>query len=282
MGSVQISQDIQRFGFEALIDLPEGQVTQVSSVIDVSQLEVAYTWGAQKLVFRSSVKYHGTDALIEMYRDPQAEDAPVSSRNDDVGIITIFPAVPLIEEPPLGTQELSESKALSHLIAKRYLKDLVPETAFFIAQDEKGMLRNWEIQTRVYGDTMKEIGSLLPHMGNLERIEALKLIGLVERMFQETGYMPDLHGDILNTANVVVSAEDKKSYLVDTDGQIVVDRDVVDSIKKNRESLIIDGRLHPLVAEWMKKTDSVEAERCFGLLQRTIDTLAIAKDYLRR
>jgi len=273
---------LSEVGLEVLGELAEGTVVEVDVIIDTSKLDVAYEWGAMKKVLASPVVYRGKDALIKMYREPRNEDQPITTLDDDVGEITIFPVIPGIEEPPLGTRELSEHRATSYRLAKQYLGDFVPDTAFFIARDGKGKLRNWEIQARVHGRTMLEAGSLLPHMEGGEVTKALELIRRIEKMFLETGHMPDLHSDILQSQNVVISLKDGGSYLVDTDGQLEVDAKVVHLLKGNGGSLMAEGKLHPDINHWMETTDSIEARRCKESLQTTLDSLERAKKYLKQ
>lgn len=273
---------LSEVGLEALGELAEGTVVEVDVVVDTSKLDVAYEWGAMKRVLASPAMYHSKDALIKMYREPRNEDQPITTLDNDVGEITIFPTIPGIEEPSLGTRELSEYKAASYRLAKQYLGDFVPDTAFFIARDGEGKLRNWEIQVRVHGPTMLEAGNLIPYMEGGEVVKVLELIGRIEKMFLETGHMPDLHSDILQSQNIVVSLEDGGSYLVDTDGQLEVDADVVRLLKGNGDSLMPEGELHPDINHWMETTDSIEARRCKESLRVTLDSLERAKKYLKQ
>lgn len=263
----------------SISDLKEGEIAELPTPIDTEELTTTFNWGSMKVVFDSPVEFKGNAAVLKMYRDPEIEDEKVESEVAGVGTIVIHPHINMIEEPPLGTVELSEYKRYQYQLARQFFGEQVPDTSFFVATDQTGKLRNWEIQDKIDGQVMTEVGGVLPFLENNAAESALEIINKAEKMFQQTGRLPDFHGNVLGTENIVVSATGD-CYLVDTDGQLIIAEHVVKAIHDRGESLYSDGVLHSDIVTWMETNESVDAKRCQDMLKATLFSFDQARQFL--
>lgn len=257
-----------------------GRVIQLPSVtVPIVQLEPLYVWGTQKIVYPVPEQLHGQDLVLKMYRDPPTEDQPLTHAVEDF-TITVHPTAILIPEPSIGTVELSNSKAKQYYRARGFLSSAVPDTYFFLASDSNGQLRNWEVQQRIHGDVMKEVGWRLPYLSNGKKSFKQLTTGVLA-MLNKTGFFPDLQGDILATLNIVVT-NNGDCFLVDTDCQFQIDPGIVRQIIA-RQELIYDGtNLHRSVNNWMQTSDTPQAGRCRELLPAALNSIREANGLFKK
>lgn len=258
--------------------LREGQVTKLENIIiNTRQLTADFEWGSQKLVYDLKDKFLAEDAVLKMYRDPTTEDQPLRSDPEEEIQITIYPSKRQISEPPIGTLELSNFKRDQYARAREYFGDQVPNTSFFLACDQNSTLRNWEIQTRIFGQVVKDWGWTLKYCEEGPK-SMLSIVESAERMLNETGTIPDFGSDVLSNFNIVTDTNGR-CFLVDTDAPLEIDPQVISEIKDRNEKVVEKGVLHPLVIEWIKTSTSIEASRCQNTLQETAKSLERAKKY---
>ncbi|MBI2617330.1 hypothetical protein HYW55_04305 [Candidatus Gottesmanbacteria bacterium] len=279
MDSLPISPDeIAPSPWAFFPQLREGEIHELNDQrIPDDTLTAQYEWGTMKRVFFAPATFLGRDAALKVYRDPSKEDQALDFSKEDIPII-IHPNGLATEEPPIGTVELSQFKREAYLRAKKNFGDRVPPTSFFLARDHKNILRNWEAQVWIHGDIISQYAGIIPFLEHGANSFGT-IIQAAETMLEETGYLPDFQGNVLDNRNIICT-EEGDCFLVDTDGQLQIDPDLFSKIKRAGEKIVTAGKLHPEIITWMEKSDSDQAFRCKQLLQTTVNSIQEAKQYL--
>lgn len=121
---------------------------------------------------------------------------------------------------------LNESVVKDYQLNHKYLGPFVPFTGFVIGMNDAGKKELFAPSRRIVNPRPLRDFSYEELVGNEGVIEQLEDLSIrVERMYQETGRVPDLHGytltlghnfDAKHTPNIVID-ENNRVYLLDTD-----------------------------------------------------------------
>ncbi len=155
----------------------------------------------------------------------------------------------LEDEPPVGSFEFSLSRKREYEILRGYMGKYIADTVYIYGEDEMGQKSNFEVQKKVEGRSLSKIGreKILQNSDLMKQIVDFAKKSL--RMFEEIGWLPDVHEDIMSTDNLIYS-EDNKLICIDTDSVYKLPRDLVEKFRSNLYDR--DGALNPELLEELK------------------------------
>lgn len=175
------------------------------------------------------------------------------------------------DEPAVGTYQFSINRKKDYELMKRYLGDHMPNTLFVFGEDEEAKPSNFEVQEKIEGKCLgrlsdEEIEKRPEIISQIREIAQKSL-----DMFNEIGWLPDIHEDILHTDNIICSNDGKLS-LVDTDSIFKIPEDL---FFKYRNNLSLEpGELNPELLDELKEMGM--EERYMGDIKGTYNSIYIA------
>jgi hypothetical protein len=113
-------------------------------------------------------------------------------------------------EPDISSPEFARNRKADYEQLRKYLGNLVLETGYLVAEDEKGQSATFEIQEKIEGKTLGQLKS--------EEVKKVKnQLGLFAQrsleMFNSIGWLPDVHEDLGKTDNIIVEASLKIDFI---------------------------------------------------------------------
>lgn len=151
------------------------------------------------------------------------------------------------DEPEIGSPEFAKNRQEDYRMLKKYLTDFVLKTNYLVAEDEEGQAATFEVQEKIKGRTLGQIKA-----GETENYEdQLRLFARRSiEMFEEIGWLPDIHEDLSRTDNIIVD-ENNQLHFIDNDAIYKIPGRILERYQGN---LYDENGLNPdLLAELKNK-----------------------------
>lgn len=133
------------------------------------------------------------------------------------------------DEPDLDSPEFAKNRKLDYEQLRKYLGNFVLETSYLVAEDENGQPATFEVQQKIEGKTLGQLKDF--EVDLLENQLSLFARRSLE-MFEEIGWLPDIHEDLGQTDNIIVDSKLKINF-IDNDAIYKLPQDLKDRYQDN-------------------------------------------------
>jgi len=172
-------------------------------------------------------------------------------------------------EPKVDTFEFLQNRKRDYDLLKQYLGEFMTNTLFVFALDEQGEKSCFEIQEKIEGKTLGDLAQAKKEDKNTKtQIKNFSKKSL--EMFSATGWLPDVHGDVFGTDNLILNQNNILKF-IDYDAIFKIPVDLFLEFKNNLYDG--DGLNKTLLA---KLKERGEDERYLGDIESSINSLFLA------